>query len=48
MKVVFEVLIAGEWIKCKSAAVQPSGWLHYLLADGTNGIAKPGNWRRKP
>lgn len=40
-----EVLIAKEWHRCKRAVKQPSGWLHYELADGTNGLAQPKNWR---
>lgn len=38
----------GEWLKCKAAVPQPSGWLHYELWDGTNGLARPGAWRVVP
>lgn len=36
------------WVTCKKADPQPSGWLHYELSDGTNGLAMPERWREKP
>lgn len=41
----YQVLIAGEWCKCRKAVVMPSGWLHYELSDGTVGLAPPKNWK---
>jgi hypothetical protein len=35
------------WEPCKKAVVQSSGWLHYELEDGTNGLARPGRWQEK-
>ena len=46
--VKYEVYISnGEWEQCKKAVPEPSGWLHYELKDGTIGLARPENWRRK-
>ena len=36
------------WVPCTKAEPQPSGWLHYELADGTVGLARPGTWRELP
>jgi len=36
------------WERCKKATeggMKP-GWLHYELADGTIGLAKPGSWKK--
>lgn len=41
----YQVLIAGEWCKCRKAVAMPSGWLHYELYDGTVGLAQPKNWK---
>ena len=38
----------ATFINCKRAEPQPSGWLHYELADGTNGLRRPGKWRVRP
>lgn len=46
-KTKYEVLIAGEWCKCRKAEEQPSGWLHYELFDNTIGLSRPGNWRKQ-
>lgn len=51
-KVNVEVHIVGdEWEAPKQAAVVEKwgeDWLHYELKDGTNGLARPQNWRYKP
>lgn len=39
---------AGGWVTCLRAAEQKSGWLHYQLRDGTNGLTPRKNWRVKP
>ena len=44
-KTKYEVLVVNEWIRCKKAAVQPSGWLHYELKDGTIGLTPAKKWR---
>lgn len=36
----------GTEVRCKKAAPNSKGWLHYELMDGTVGLAKPGSWRR--
>ena len=36
--------VTGELAKVKVGEPQSSGWLHYELRDGTNGLAKPGKW----
>lgn len=38
----------GPWTTCTKADPQLSGWLHYELRDGTNGLKRPGTWRVKP
>jgi hypothetical protein len=43
----YEILENGIWKPCKIAKPQPSGWLHYELVDGTNGLKRPGTWRQK-
>lgn len=44
--VIREVRIGDEWCKVeKSSLILASGWLHYELLDGTNGLAQPKNWR---
>lgn len=52
-KIKYEIEVAGEWYRCKKAAEQfnprsgeSNGWLHYELSDGTNGLARPGKWRK--
>ncbi len=48
----YEVLIAGEWVKCSKAVMLLHGWLSYEIheEDGsiTTGLAQPGYWRERP
>jgi len=46
--VKYQVRHGDGWQTCLRGAVQPSGWLHYELRDGTNGLCRPGQWREKP
>lgn len=39
---------SGAWVACKKAKVQPSGWLHCELHDGTIALVRPSKWREKP
>lgn len=45
-RIKYEVEIAGMWYKCTKAVETGEGWLHYELSDGTNGLKRPGTWRR--
>jgi len=46
-QIKYQIRIADdEWETAKKAEEQPSGWLHYELRDGTNGLAQPKNWRK--
>jgi hypothetical protein len=46
VKQQYEVANGLDWLLCKIAEEQPSGWLHYELRDGTIGLARPGRWRK--
>ncbi|PYT76507.1 MAG: hypothetical protein DMG40_25990 [Acidobacteria bacterium] len=41
----YQVKIDGEWVFCRYAERNPSGWLHYELEDGTQGLKRLGTWR---
>jgi hypothetical protein len=45
-KSVYQVRDGEDWLTCLKAVEQSSGWLHYELRDGTNGLAQPKNWRK--
>lgn len=44
----YQVWNTDHWTTCRKASVTSKGWLDFLLADGTRGLARPGNWREKP
>jgi hypothetical protein len=48
----YEIYVGTEkgvklWERPVKAVELPSGWLHYELKDGTNGMAQPKNWRHE-
>lgn len=47
-KVIYEVFLEKKerWVKCWRAKEQLKGFLHYELADGTLGFARPGSWHK--
>jgi len=47
-KIRYQIQDGESFINCKRAEPQPSGWLHYELTDGTNGLKRPGTWRVRP
>ena len=50
-RIKYEIRVGAKpeirWIPVKAADEQDTGWLHYELRDGTNGLARPGTWRVK-
>lgn len=42
----FEVKLAGEWVSVRGLALS-SGWLDWKCKDGTQGLSRPGKWRKK-